>query len=308
MLPIDVYGQANVDDPILDEQTVLDLARRHISNCAAVSSVDETGGEARTYGIDDDLLLKVQRPHRRRHRTSLEKEVFFLNQLRSYPEIVVPQVQGYGRVGGIEYVLMTRMPGVAALTVDLQGAQRTEVLLQLGRLLQRLHSISQPPFYSSSLFPGYRTLEEFTGAVRTGLAEAVQVIGGIPDLWPLNISPDDLAAKALTGLNTTVELVVLHSNPGPEHVFVQPATLEFVGIIDFGDSYISHPALDWRWPNHQDRLTILQGYGQETPASEEFMVAWRSVMMLSDMSTIAIRPANRTEALGRLREMARAFE
>ena len=156
MLPIDAYRQADAADPVLDEQTVLNLARRHVSSCAAVSSVDETGGEARTYSIDDNLVLKVQRPHRLRHRTSLEKEVFFLNQLRAYPEIVAPQVLGYGQEESIEYIVMTRMPGVAALTVDLQGAKRTEVLLRLGRVLQRLHSIPQPPFHSGSLFPGYR--------------------------------------------------------------------------------------------------------------------------------------------------------
>ena len=131
------------------------------------------------------------------------------------------------------------------------------MLLQLGRVLRRLHSIPQPPFQSGSLFPGYRTTTEFAAAAQVGLASSVQVIGETPDLWPLDISPEELAAKALSGLPTTVDLVALHSNPGPEHVFVQPDTLEFVGIIDFGDSYISHPALDWRWPTHQDRLIIL---------------------------------------------------
>ncbi len=308
MLPIDAYPQADVADPVLDEQTVLNLARRHVISCAAVSSVDETGGEARTYSLDDNLVLKVQRPHRLRHRTSLEKEVFFLNQLRAYPEIVVPQVLGYGREESIEYIVMTRMPGVAALTVDLNGAKRTDVLLRLGRVLRRLHSIPQPPFQNSALFPGYRTGEEFAAAAQAGLAGSVQVIIETPDLWPLDLPPEDLAEKALSGLPTTLDLVALHSNPGPEHVFVQPETLEFVGIIDFGDSYISHPALDWRWPNHQDRLTILQGYGEEASVSEKFMAAWRSVLVLSDMATVATRPASRPEALGRLRELAHAFE
>ena len=131
--------------------------------------------------------------------------MFFLNQLRPYPEIAVPEVLGYGRNEGVEYILMTRMPGVPALTVDLQGAKRTEVLLRLGRVLRRLHSISQPPFYSSSLFPGYRNLEEFAARARAGLDNAVQVISETPHLWQLSISPDDLTAKALSGLPTTVD-------------------------------------------------------------------------------------------------------
>lgn len=308
MLPTDAYRQAELADPILDEQMVLSLARRHVSSCAAVGSVDNTGGEARTYGIDDDLILKVQRPHRLRHRTSLEKEVFFLNQLRAYPDIVVPEVLGYGREEGIEYIVMTRIHGVAAGTIDLSGTKKTELLLRLGRVLRCLHSISQPAFHSSPLFPGYRTGEEFAAAARAGLTRAVQIISQTSDLWPLGIPPDDLAAKALAGLPNKVELVALHSNPGPEHVFVEPNTLEFVGLIDFGDSYISHPGLDWRWPTHQDRLTLLQGYCEEASVTEEFMAAWRSILVLSDMSTAATRPAARPEALGRLRELAREFE
>jgi hypothetical protein len=56
---------------------------------------------------------------------------------------------------------------------------------------------------------------------------------------------------------SSVDLVALHSNPGPVHTFVQPDTLAFVGLIDFGDAYIGHPALDWRWPTHTDHLTML---------------------------------------------------
>jgi aminoglycoside phosphotransferase (APT) family kinase protein len=308
MLPIDSYPEADVADSVLDEQSALSLVRRHVRNCSEVSSVDESGGEARTYGIDDNLVLKIQRPHRRRHRTSLEKEVFFLDQLQAYPDIVAPQALGYGWEEGIEYIVMTRMPGVAAVTVELTGAKRTEVLLQLGRVLRRLHSISQSPFNDSSLFPGYRTTEEFAARAREGLDHAIQIINETPDLSPTDFSLEGLAEAALARLPATLDLVALHSNPGPVHTFVQPDTLDFVGIIDFGDAYISHPALDWRWPTYQDRLTILQGYGEEAPVSEEFMTAWRSVLVFSDISTMAIRPAARPEAINRLRELSRAFE
>src|ERR671938_529371 len=101
-------------DPVLDASVVLGLARRHLPSASAVTSVDETGGEARAYAIDQDYIFKTQRPHRVRPRTSLEKEAFHLDQLASRaPEISVPRVLGYGREGGVEYLLMTGMPGVA---------------------------------------------------------------------------------------------------------------------------------------------------------------------------------------------------
>ena len=303
MLPSDMYSQPNAADPVLDERTVLDIVRRHGVRCSAVTSIDETGGEARAYVLDDNLVLKVQRPHRRRPRTSLEKEAFFLHQLAAYPDIVVPHVLGYGRHDNIEYIVMTRMPGVPALTVELTGVQRMDVLHQLGRTLRRLHSIPQAPFYGSALFPGNRTRDAFVERVRANLAHAVQVIDATPNLWQLDVSPADLASRVLAALPASVDLVALHSNPGPVHTFVQPDTLDFVGLIDFGDAYISHPALDWRWPTHADRVALLHGYCDETPATDEFMAAWRAALVLSDMSALATRPETRPQALERLRDL-----
>jgi hypothetical protein len=46
-----------------------------------MTRVDESGGEARTYIVDEAIVLKVQRPQQVRVGTSLAREVFFLNQL-----------------------------------------------------------------------------------------------------------------------------------------------------------------------------------------------------------------------------------
>ena len=107
MLPSDMYSQPNAADPVLEERMVLDIVRRRGVRCSAVTRIDGTGGEARVYVLDDSLVLKIQRPHRLRPRTSLEKEAFFLHQLATYPDIVVPQVLGYGKHDNIECLVMT---------------------------------------------------------------------------------------------------------------------------------------------------------------------------------------------------------
>jgi aminoglycoside phosphotransferase len=303
MILSDIYSQPNAADPVLEERAVLALARRHDVRCSAVTSVDETGGEARTYGLDDHLVLKVQRPHRRRPRTSLARETFFLQQLAAYPDIVVPHVLGYGSQDNVEYIVMTRMPGIPALTVELTGVQRTNVLHQLGRTLRRLHAMPQAPFYDSTLFPGNRTHDAFVAVVQANLTQAVQIIAATPGLWQLDIAPAHLASRVLAALPASIDLVALHSNPGPVHTFVQPASLDFVGLIDFGDAYIGHPALDWRWPTHTDRVALLHGYAADRPLSDEFMAAWRAVLVLSDMTALATRPETRPQALERLRDL-----
>jgi hygromycin-B 7''-O-kinase len=108
-------------------------------------------------------------------------------------------------------------------------------------------------------------------------------------------------------LPDSVDLVALHSNPGPVHTFVQPDTLAFVGLIDFGDAYIGHPALDWRWPTHEDHVVMLQGYADDAPLTDAFMAAWHSGLVLSDLSTLATRPDRRPQAVERLRHLVQTW-
>ncbi len=141
-------------DPVLDFRRVLALARRHRPAAHAVTHVDETGGEARVYVIDEGFIFKTQRPHRIRPRTSLAKEALHLEQLaKSSPEVCVPRVLGYGNDDGVEYILMTRVPGVAMRSVDVEGPARTGLLRQLGSVLRRIHDLPLGPLRDSGLLP-----------------------------------------------------------------------------------------------------------------------------------------------------------
>lgn len=300
MLPRDVYSQPDAPDPVLDGRTVLSLVKRHVPHAQAVTAVDESGGEARAYAIDDGLILKTQRPQQVRPRTSLEKEAAFLLELAAFPEIRVPRVLGYGREGGVEYLCMTRVPGVAARHTSLWGAERAKLLREVGRTLWSIHNVPQAPLHDSALFPGPRTAPEFRRRFEAGLAQALSAIKSDPSLWTLDISPAQLASTALETLPPLVPLVALHSNPGPEHIFIDPDTLTFTGLIDFGDAYIGHPAFDWRWPEYDDRLAILEGYREDSAADEDFLAAWRSVMVFAEMTALATRPERRIQAIGHL--------
>lgn len=58
-MPKDVYLQPDAPDPVLTDSVVLALVQRHVPDAHAVTSVDESGGEARSYRVDDDLILKT---------------------------------------------------------------------------------------------------------------------------------------------------------------------------------------------------------------------------------------------------------
>lgn len=286
----DVYLQPNAPDPVHTEEVVLSLVRQHVPGVKAVTGVDESGGEARTYAIDNNIILKTQRPHRLRPRTSLEKEVIFLKQLSCDERISVPRVLGYGREGDIEYTVMTRMPGVAVVNTTLTGDVRKDTMFQVGQTLRRIHEIDQTPFRPSGLFPTYDQFSAVKEDFESSFAAIVEKIHNDERRWAISLTPEQVVQRAIEALPETSERVALHSNPGPTHTFVHADTGRFSGLIDFGDAYISHPAFDlYRWNLPEDREAVLAGYTSEHVVSDSFLGTWKVVMVLSDMMSIAYR-------------------
>ena len=292
-MPNDVYLQPDAPDPVLSAAVVLTLVRRHVPRATRVTAVDESGGEARTYVVDDTLILKTQRPHRLRPRTSLAKEVFFLNRLASEPGITVPRVLGYGREGRtIEYICMTHISGVAMANVQTTGPARQVALGELGRTLRRIHALPREPFAASGLFPGDPGPAELHTRLTELFGDVITRLGADPPAWTLPLPAEVVAERALAALPASDLRVALHSNPGPPHTFVDPATGAYTGLIDFGDAYISHPALDlWRWPNPADRSALFQGYTAEQPVDAAWLQTWRVVQVLADLVAVASTPA-----------------
>jgi aminoglycoside phosphotransferase (APT) family kinase protein len=299
---------------VLSDDVVLSLARAHAPDARVITQVDETGGEARTYFIDDALVLKTQRPQQLRPRTSLAKEVFVLRQLATTsPELSVPRVIGYGREqveGGaptsmnVEYTLMTRMPGMAMRRADLDADARRNVLLQLGAVLRRIHALPVAPFVESGLFHGDQSFVDTQmrfGNYFNDVADEIRQEGLD---WRFPLTPEQVGAKALASIPRSTTRSALHSNPYLEHVFVAAETGAYSGLIDFGDAYISHPAFDMRrWNRPADREVLLQGYMSEQPVDDDFLATWRAVMILGDVVTIAYYPERAAEAEQDLRAL-----
>lgn len=297
-MPKDVYLQPDAPDPVLDQELVLSLVRRHVPAAQAVTGIDETGGEARTYAIDRDIILKVQRPQQLRPRTNLAKEVFFLRQLETCPGVSVPRVLGYGRESALlEYTVMTRMPGVAMRHLPLTEDERADILLYLGQTLRRIHRLSQAPFLESGLFPGDHTFAAVQQRFREYFADLEEYLltEGLP--WPLPQPLGAIREQVLASLPENEERVALHSNPYAEHTFADPKTRTYTGLIDFGDAYFSHPAFDLRrWNRPVERDALLRGYTAEAPISEAFLATWRAVMILGDLIVLAHNPDRAAQA------------
>ena len=280
----DIYYQKGFPDPIFDDEYVLGLVRPFVPDAREVSGIDETGGEARTYAVDGNIILKVQRPGQLRLSTSLEREVFFLKHLEKHCDVKVPRVLGYGKEGTVEYTVMTRIAGKAYRSADLTAKQRENMFFELGRTLQKIHNIDSKLFYESGLYPDI----DVPGDMKIRLkARFDRVLSWLLERGQISRADIDIAGKQAAPILDEVPeaevLTPLHANPGPEHVFVNDDGT-FSGLIDFGDSYISHPVFDFRSTPVRDRSLLLAGYtdgGNEL--SKNFAQLWNAAYALDSL-------------------------
>jgi aminoglycoside phosphotransferase (APT) family kinase protein len=263
-----VYYQRGMPDPILDDNSVMDIVRKYVPKAEKLKSIDETGGEARTYIVDNDIILKVQRPQQLRSSTSLEKEAFFLNQLEKQTDTPIPRVLGYGKQGTLEYICMTRIPGRKVEDIRLSASEKESLLLELGKELRKIHSIDQSAIQKSRFFlhdEPSDLKERIRRRYRSTLMKKKESISPIA----FNTAIEDIE-KELQNIQDTDDFVGLHVNPYICHIFVDEKTHKYSGLIDFGDSYIGHPIFDmWYW-KIKSRKTLLKGYTSEKPVNAAF--------------------------------------
>jgi len=230
---------------------------------------------------------------------------FFLTQLAAAaPDLPVPRVLGYNRETNLlEYNIQTRMPGVAYADATLTPDARHDVIFSVGRLLRRLHAIPQQPFHDSAHFPTDRTPADFKRRLSEYFDVVTRRLEENGRAWPLEIPFETVRERTLAALPGSQEFLALHSNPGPPHTFVDRSTERFQGLIDFGDAYISHPALDvwrWRWPT--ERAAALAGYTADAPVSDDFMRTWKAVAVAASAILVAFFPDREDEATRDLRQ------
>jgi hygromycin-B 7''-O-kinase len=286
------YYQREAPDPVLTPEHVLRLARRHVPTARELTGIDETGGEARVYYLDNTIVLKVQRPQQLRSWTSLEKEVVFLRHLAAVdPALSVPRVLGYGRAGTVEYTVMTRMPGEAAVRANIPPAVRPETLRELGRAIRRVHAVNQAPLRESGLFPEEYTADDLRVVLPRDVGDMARRLRDRGGEWPFSLGADDLAAKLVERIPPDPPGLALHTNPGPMHTFVDPATGGYSGLIDFGDAYIGHPAVDLvRWPDPEDRRFVLAGYLDDGDPGPGFWSYYPVAAIMADLLVMVRRP------------------
>jgi len=318
----DVYSQPDAPDPVLPADLVRKLAEAHLPpgvRLAGGMAVDESGGEARVYVFDHadaaggGIAVKTQRPHRLRPRTSLAKEAALLAALAGPLAGRIPALYGYDAVdtaaGPVEFLVMSRVPGQAVVASGVPDTARVALFGELADVLRAVHALDAGELGAAGTLP---TVDEAAGLrarLEPNFADLVEHLETQPGRWPLEVPAARVAERALAALPARLDAppVPLHSNPGPTHVFTDGAG-GFTGLIDFGDAYAAHPALDLRsWPDPADRLLLRAAYLDGRAPGAEWDAVWTVAMVYADMGaltgptlTAAPAAADLVERLGQL--------
>lgn len=158
----------------------------------------------------------------------------------------------------------------------------------LGDLATVLHTVHALPALEGDGLPTDDTAAAVRHRLESGFADLVDDLAAQPRRWTLPMPPTDVAARAVAAVpaQLVARPVVLHSNPGPTHTFVDPQG-GFAGLIDFGDAARSHAALDLRtWPDPADRLALRRAYLDGSDPGGEFDAVWTVAMIHADMKAI----------------------
>jgi hygromycin-B 7''-O-kinase len=296
----DVYSQPGAPDPVLPAEPVREMVRSHLPDEVGLSDgmeVDESGGEARVYLFarsdgPGGVALKTQRPHRLRPRTSLAKEAALLRRLAGPLAGRIPALYGYDAAdtpeGPVEYIVMSRMPGRAVVAGGVPPAERTALFRAVADVLRTVHALDATDLRSAGTLPFVDGAAGLRARLEPNFADLVEALETRPDRWPLEVRPERVAERALAALPTRLDQppVPLHSNPGPTHVFTG-ADGAFTGLIDFGDAYAAHPALDLRsWPDPADRVLLREAYLDGEPAGAEWDAVWTVAMIYADLGAL----------------------
>jgi len=270
----DIYYQRGAPDPVLEKEFVMNIVRQYVPDAKKVTDIDETGGEARTYAVDNNIILKVQRPQQLRLSTSLEREAFFIKQLENIEGISVPTILGHGKQETVEYTVMTRMPGLAVRYSNISGEQREKMLFELGKMLYLIHNVDIQPFYDSGLFPDIdKNVDDVKQRLKAHFDWGLSRLS--EKLTKAEIDKANAAAADELSKITEARIVPIHANPSSTHTFVK-SNNRFSGLIDFGDAYISHPICDMRRWGLNERQPLFDGYMSSGKATKDIAVVYEA--------------------------------
>lgn len=210
------------------EELLAPIRKRHPELPAGPGRVIEDGWDFLVVDLDDEWILRV--PRRPSVRNRLQAEMGFLPLLaeRLPVRVPVPELTDEDR----SYVGYRKIHGRGLHEIELPSFQLENVGRQLGEILSVLHGL--PSAELSDLGMPFNASQD-------------HVDGMLTEVLPL-LAPEQRgrAERFLRHPLIAGNATPTHADLGPDHILIDEEG-KVAGLIDWGDSQIGDPALDFCW-------------------------------------------------------------
>ena len=215
--------------PALDE-----IARRHSVTRGEVTRFPD--GESPVFAFGEEFVVKLMP---KLGSTIMQQEVDLLTFLAPHAELPAPRLVGQGELEDWQYLLMTRVAGIALQRAwrEIPPEQHPRLAAEIGQLLAALHELPQ-----IKMNPGGIDWTEFCHAsfARWLARPSVgRISRALQDDGPRYFGAHGAAVA-------TAQRRLLHGDLAPVNLLVrsEPAGWAISGMIDFGNAMRGDPWFD----------------------------------------------------------------
>jgi hygromycin-B 7''-O-kinase len=203
-------------------------------------------------------------------------EKLVADHLSGQLDIDIPKIVACGEIGGWNYIVMSRIPGIPinAVWKNLTQKNRLSVARDIGRLISRIRTISTKSLETITI--------DWSDFLRKQKLEISKHFESRPDLkWDPGTEITNFIVSISSLLNKKFDPVLLLSDITLEHVFVQEKSgnWKMTGYLDFGDAMVGHPdyeiiapGLEFAAGNPELLQTLLLAAGYHSDELDESLV------------------------------------
>lgn len=229
------------DEPILDSDIALQLIKEQFPELEAKTiRLLGIGWDNKAFLINDTIIFRF--PRRQVAVPLLENEYSVLPQIAPYLSLSIPVPLWAGKPSKNfpwPFTGYRMLSGFTADQADLGDEERERMAEPLARFLSELHNIDVTQLKNVSLKDTFQKLD-----IPALISKIITQLHDAKSLGLLNDIDGFLKiAESATELKLETKLCVVHGDLYSRHLLVD-ANHSLIGIIDWGDTFISNPAID----------------------------------------------------------------
>jgi aminoglycoside phosphotransferase (APT) family kinase protein len=263
------------DFPPITDHVLRAIASRHGLSTSSIVRLPQVGLFNTIYLLGDDTILRIPRDHPR-FVAAARNEAIAVPLARA-AGVRTPELLAFDDeldLLPVPYSLYERVPGVILEHAVDDPAGATSVWHELGRDLAKLHAgVARQPPATILIEHEQKTDPRPLPDIIAGAGYFTAVEARWLTAWLDRLAPHALAARPHC---------FVHDDMQSANVMVQPETLSYLALIDWGSCRWGDPTLDFAAMPLRAVPALLEGYRQVTPFDDESVearVLWRHLQI-----------------------------